>query len=162
VLGQQSGDRALGNLHSQLEQFPVNARGAPKRVRGRHLPDQGSDFGTELWSTWTSPLRNPGPIDSEALSLPADDRIPVHQVQGLSPGARFGKARPKTIGRPSSVWESLPSLEHSQLLSQSQVLQCQVTALSKSCPHQNSQPAQCLDHGLECGGNQLNNQYLSS
>src|SRR5579862_2615763 len=85
VLGHQSGDRALGNLHSQLEQFPVNARGAPKRVRGRHALDQGSDFGTELWSTWTFALRSPGPIDSEALSLPADDRIPVHQVHGLSP-----------------------------------------------------------------------------
>jgi hypothetical protein len=34
--------------------------------------------------------------------------------------------------------------------------------LSKGCPNQNSQPLQSLDHGLECGGNQLNNQYLSS
>jgi hypothetical protein len=141
----------------------VNARGAPKRVRGRHLPDQGSDFGTELWSTWTSPLRSPGPIDSEALPLPADDRIPVHQVQGLSPrGPDSGKHDPKQSVAPLQSGNSLPSLEHSQLLSQSQVPQCQVTALSKSCPNQNSQPAQCLDHGLGCGGNRLNNQYLSS
>ena len=34
--------------------------------------------------------------------------------------------------------------------------------LSKGCPNQNSQPLQSLDHGLECGGNRLNNQYLSS
>src|ERR1039458_3324223 len=39
MLGHQSGYRALGNLHSQLEQFPVNARGAPVRVRGRHPLD---------------------------------------------------------------------------------------------------------------------------
>jgi Histidine kinase len=39
VLGHESGDRALGNLHSQLEQFPVNARRTPIPVRGRHPQD---------------------------------------------------------------------------------------------------------------------------
>ena len=56
----------------------------------------------------------------------------------------------------------MPSLQHSQLLSQGQILQGQVTAFSKSCNYENGQPAQCLDHGLECGGNDLNNQRISS
>ena len=56
----------------------------------------------------------------------------------------------------------MPSLQHSQLLSQGQILQGQVTAFSKSCNDENGQPAQCLDHGLECGGNDLDNQRISS
>src|SRR5580700_2472844 len=109
------------------------------------------------------PPRNPGPINAEAHSLPTDDRVAVHQVQGLSPrGPDSGKNDPKQSVFPLQSRHSLPSLEHSQLLSQSQVFQGQVTALSKGCPNQNSQPSQSLDHGLECGGNRLNNQYLSS
>jgi hypothetical protein len=47
-------------------------------------------------------------------------------------------------------------------LSQSQVLKGQVTAFSKSCNYENGQSSQYLDHGLECGGNDLNNQWISS
>jgi hypothetical protein len=116
-----------------------------------------------LWPTPTFPPRNPGPINAEAHSLPTDDRVAVHQVQGLSPrGPDSGKNDPKQSVFPLQSRHSLPSLEHSQLLSQSQVLQGQGTALSKSCPNQNSQPSQSLDHGLECGGSRLDNQYLSS
>jgi hypothetical protein len=39
MLGHQSGNRALGNLHSQLEQFPVNARRTPIGIGGRHPLD---------------------------------------------------------------------------------------------------------------------------
>src|ERR1039458_7422494 len=42
------------------------------------------------------------------------------------------------------------------------MLQGQVTTLSKSCNYENGQPSQGLDHGLECGGNDLNNQQISS
>ena len=33
---------------------------------------------------------------------------------------------------------------------------------SKSRNHENGQPSQRLNHGLECGGNDLNNQRISS
>jgi hypothetical protein len=46
-------------------------------------------------------------------------------------------------------------------LSQSQILQGQVTALSESCKYENGEPSQGLDHGLECGGNDLKNQQIS-
>src|SRR6516164_10382342 len=39
AMGQQAGNGALGNLDSQLEQFPVNARRTPIRVRGCHPLD---------------------------------------------------------------------------------------------------------------------------
>jgi hypothetical protein len=55
----------------------------------------------------------------------------------------------------------MPSLQHAQLLSQGQILQGQVTVVSKSRIYENGQPSQCLNHGLECGGNDLNNQRIS-
>src|SRR5438445_9045485 len=39
VLRHEAGNRALGNLHSQFEQFPVNASRAPIRVSARHPLD---------------------------------------------------------------------------------------------------------------------------
>ena len=55
----------------------------------------------------------------------------------------------------------MPSLQHAQLLSQGQILQGQVTVVSKSRIYENGQPSQCLDHGLECGGNDTNNQQIA-
>jgi hypothetical protein len=151
------------NFHSQHEQFPVNPRRTPIRVRPRHPLDPGSDLRTRWRPTPTFPPRNPGPIHPEALSLPADDRVTVHQVQCLSPrGPDSGKHDPKPSVFPLQSRHSLPSLEHSQLLSQSQILPGQVTAFSQGCSNQKSQPSQCLDHGLERGRNDLNNQQISS
>src|SRR5947208_1889350 len=101
-------------------------------------------------------------IDSDALSPPTDHRISVNHVQGLSPrGPDSGMLQPKHPVALLQPRDSLPSLQHCQLLPQSQILKGQVTALLKSCHNQNSQPSHRLKHGLECGGDRLNNQWLS-
>ncbi len=103
------------------------------------------------------------PINPQAFPLPAHDRVTVNPVQGLSPrGPDSGKHHPKPSVALLQSGNSIPSLQHSQLLSQSQILQGQVTAFSTSRNYENGQPSQCLDPGLECGGNDLNNQRISS
>src|SRR5918996_367158 len=42
-----AGDGALGDVDAELEELAVDARGAPERIRGGHLPDQGGDLGVE-------------------------------------------------------------------------------------------------------------------
>ena len=163
VLGHQSRNRALGNLDSQLQQFPVNARHPPEGIGTRHLADQIPDFGTHTGGTAPLSPGNPGPEKAETLPLPAHDRVTVNEVQGLSPmGPDPREHHPKHSVFLLESWDSFPPLQHSQLLSQSQVLQRQLPPLSKSCKNQYSQPSQCLDHGSECGGKAPNNQSLSS
>jgi hypothetical protein len=138
VLGHQTRHGAFGEIDSQLE-LSMQARGAPIRIRGRHLLDQRSGLRAYLRSTRIFPLRNPGPIDSEAFSLPTDNGVRFNQMQDLSPlGPDSRKHDPKHSVFPSKSRDPLPPFEHSQLLSQSQVLQSQVTSLSEGCHNQNS------------------------
>jgi hypothetical protein len=82
-----------------FSRFPVNARRAPIRVRGRHPFDSSPDLRTRLGPAATGSLRNPGPIDSEGFPLPTDDGVTVHDVQGLpSGGLDTGKGPLRTIG----------------------------------------------------------------
>src|SRR6266850_4511310 len=105
------------------------SRCPPKGICFGHLVDQTSDFGAYLVSTGTSLLRNLGPINSEALALPADDCVSFDQMQDLSPvRPDSGEHHPKHSVFPLEPRHSLP-FKHPQLLSQSQVLQCQVPSV---------------------------------
>ncbi len=91
------------------------------------------------------------------------DDLPSLNACASPKGAQIREStNQNTRSRFFSLGTPFLTLQHSQLLPQSQILKGQVTALSKSCHNQNSQPSHCLDHGLECGGNRLNNRWLSS
>src|SRR5215472_4269699 len=99
------------------------------------------------------PPRNPRPIDSEVLPLPTDDGVRVDQVQGTSPrGPDSRKHHPEQSIFPPQSRNSLPPLQHCQLLAKGKVLKRQIAALSDSCPNQNSKPSHYLDHGSQSGG----------
>jgi hypothetical protein len=47
----QAGHGALGHIDTELQEFAMDARGAPQRVGGGHAGDQRPDFGADVRST---------------------------------------------------------------------------------------------------------------
>ena len=45
---------SLADVDAELEQFAVDARGAPERIGATHLTDQGPDFGARLGASGTA------------------------------------------------------------------------------------------------------------
>src|SRR5262245_10711977 len=67
------GNRSLGDLNSEFEQFAVDPRRTPKRVLAAHCSNQIASF---LWNLGTSrsPMTYfPSPIPPEYLTMPVDD-----------------------------------------------------------------------------------------
>src|SRR5208337_4891938 len=66
--GQQWRYGSFRDGDAQLEQLPVDAGRAPKRVGSRHLLDQGSNRRAGFWAT-ALPPRNPGPEEAKVIDF---------------------------------------------------------------------------------------------
>jgi hypothetical protein len=82
----------------------MNARGAPERIRGGHLRDEGDNLGIDARTTSRRPTRELGPVLAEAPAAPSQDDVRRHEDQSLSPaGPDSGQADPEqTIQRVES------------------------------------------------------------
>src|SRR5918996_1050545 len=65
-LRDQAGDGALGHVETKLQEFAVDARRAPERVRGGHPRNQSSDLGMDGRATSGRAARELGPVFAEA------------------------------------------------------------------------------------------------
>ena len=105
----------------------MDPRCTPQWICLAHLANQHPNVGTELRAPF--PFRLVGPIASKRLSMPANYRVGLDDVQCITPF----RPNPRRQGPKSSVcWrkrQSLAALLHySQLLSQQQVLECQIAS----------------------------------
>src|SRR5262245_41439114 len=78
-------NRRLRHLDAELEQFPVNPRRTPGRVGFLHRPDEIDDVARHLWATWSAATALPAPQQSEAMPMPCDHGLWLHQDQGAAP-----------------------------------------------------------------------------
>src|SRR5882757_7967664 len=76
------GDRRLGDLDAELEQFAMYARCAPQPIGQAHLPDQPADLHRNLWPP-TPRARRPAPVQPEARPMPPDDRLWLDNRHGV-------------------------------------------------------------------------------
>jgi hypothetical protein len=67
-------DCRLSDLEAELEQFTMNAWGAPERVRPAHLGNERAQLSRDLRSANTV-ARSPAPIHSISGAVPANDRL---------------------------------------------------------------------------------------
>ena len=76
------GDRRLPDIDAELEQFTVDARGAPKRVRDAHVSDELPDLRLRPWpaAAWS---RFPSPIGSEPGAMPTDHCFRLEDFQRI-------------------------------------------------------------------------------
>ena len=67
-------DCRLSDLEAELEQFPMNVWGAPKRVRVTHLANERAQLSRDRRSA-NRVARSPAPIRSKPSAVPANDRL---------------------------------------------------------------------------------------
>jgi hypothetical protein len=73
----------------------MNARSAPERIGQNHFPDEVPDFTGYRWTAFTMAALL-SPVESEALSMPRNHRLWVHNDQSGSPARpQPGKPNPQ-------------------------------------------------------------------
>src|SRR5665213_1718429 len=110
-------DCRLCDLEAELEQFTMNAWGAPKRVRPAHLANERAQLSRDLRSA-NMVARSPAPIRSKTSAVPANDRLrPDNRNRAKNGGEPVIKPnKQKTIGivEVRSFW--CPPAKHIDLL----------------------------------------------
>ena len=77
------GHGRLGDLEAEHPELTVDSGSAPQRILPRHPADKPSEFARHGRSSRLPPSRLPGPETSEALSMPADNRLRLDDHQDL-------------------------------------------------------------------------------
>jgi hypothetical protein len=77
-------DGGLTDVDPEFQEFAVDPRRAPQRVRGRHRANQNADI--EWHGRPTEPASAlPGPQQSESAAMPADNRVGLDDHECRSP-----------------------------------------------------------------------------
>ena len=79
------GHGSLGDLEAEHPELTVDSGSAPQRILPRHPADKPSEFARHGRASRLPPSRLPGPETSEALSMPADNRLRLDDHQDLPP-----------------------------------------------------------------------------
>jgi len=88
-------DGGLGDNMAQQREFGLNAWCPPQRILTRHAADQVADLGFDLRSAGSRP-RLPSPEELEALAMPADHGVGLHDQQSGAPICpNSGQQRPE-------------------------------------------------------------------
>jgi hypothetical protein len=92
-------DCRLSDLEAELEQFAMNVRRAPERVRVVHLANERAQLSRDLRSA-NMVARSPAPIRSKPSAVPANDRFwPDNRNRAKDGGEPVIKPnKQKTIG----------------------------------------------------------------
>src|SRR5262249_311289 len=123
------GDCSLGDLETQLQEFPVNPGRTPERVGVSHRVDEGSDLRGDGRAAWPVPPALAGPEELEACPMPPDDRLGVDDGDGLRPAPpELGEENPERPVGGTQAWTPRGALEDGQLVAQREVLEHQGAA----------------------------------
>ena len=123
----------LTNVDTQLQQFAMNPRRAPARVRLRHRANQRPDVGGHSRSPHATSAP-PGPPQSEASPVPGDDGLRADNYERRSPAAPEARELdPEPTVRLREPQSSRSgSLEHLQLVPKCQYFELERGA--RTCP----------------------------
>lgn len=82
--GHVLGNGGLTDLNSQFQEFAVNSRCAPQRVRLRYRANQHADV---RWNGWSPQAMSafPSPEKPEASPMPGEHGLGLHDDDGGSP-----------------------------------------------------------------------------
>src|SRR4029453_994564 len=86
------GDRRLGNLEPELEQFTMDARGAPQWVLLAHPLDEFAQLTANSGPPWPT-ARFPTPIGPKPRSMPPQDRVRLNDVGQTEQAWRAARTR---------------------------------------------------------------------
>ena len=77
--------RGLREMDVELEELPVNPRGAPQGVGLTHGSNKISDGWINKGPSRLLLATFPGPVQSEPLPVPSNDRLSLHNEESLGP-----------------------------------------------------------------------------
>jgi hypothetical protein len=124
----------------------VNARGAPERIRGGHLPDQGGNLRIDGRTVATGPAGELCPVVTEVATLPSQDGVGRHDDGRFPPARpRSGQADPEQTIHRVEPGPGRRSLVVGELLAQGQVLEGELAVAPTR------KPEQVEDHEPRCG-----------
>ena len=143
TLRHEPGDGPLGDLDAELQKLSVDARGAPERIRGGHLPHEAGDLGIDAGATTGRPTGEPGPVLAEPTALPSEDGSGCHDNQCLPPpGPNPGQGGPEQAVGLVELRARRHSLVDGELLTQGQVLEGEL-AVAADKERQKPQHVEC-------------------
>jgi len=79
------GHGCLREVNIEFEQLSMNPRGSPQGIGPTHVSDEIPDGWIDERTSRPRPAAFPGPIPSEAPSVPPDDRRGLHNEKRLRP-----------------------------------------------------------------------------
>jgi hypothetical protein len=127
--GHEPGDGALRDIEPELAQFAVDARRAPERIGERHHADELRKLGADAWSTRSPASGLPGPQGATALPVPENHGLGGNDMERLAPPCPTAReAHPESAIEASEPRSRRAAAEQGELLSQREVLECEIRA----------------------------------
>jgi hypothetical protein len=146
----QPGNRPLGNLDSQLQQFSMDAWCTPAHIGFRHRLHQFSDISVGSWPPWILVLGQPGPVSFEPPPLPIDHGFgPDNHQRRLPLFPDFPQTHPEQSIRWSNLRTTKAALEDPQLLAKCDILQRDLLIAPKNQKHRTKNGQDCVQHDSE-------------
>ena len=126
----------------------MDSGGAPQGIRLSHSSDKRSDLGADGRAATSGLAGERGPVQAEAVPLPAQDGIGRHDHEGRSPlRSHPGQADPE---EPLAAAQPRPArrpLVHGELLAQGEVLEGELPVAAAEEWAESKQVEQRADHG---------------
>ena len=141
--------RRLRYLDAEPEKLTMDPGCSPEGISHTHLSNQPANFLAHTRPAGTTAPTLPGPIETESLAVPGDDRFRLHDKQRrapLRPEARQPNPE-QSVRRVQTKPVELRSLEDSYLVAESQDLDLQRGASAKPGGDTNDQGNEGSQHG---------------
>jgi hypothetical protein len=113
----------FSDLEPEHKQLTVNARRSPSRVLGGDSTDERSELRIDRWTS-ASVSALPGPVELEALAMPANDGLGLHDDQSVVPvWPQAAEGDPECAISLRQLGTFALAVQNGQLLSQGEVLE---------------------------------------
>lgn len=139
---------ALPDVDAEFEQLTVDAGGTPTGILPAHSAHQSSDFAGNSRSSLLAPPNLPAPEETEALAMPSKDCVRLNNRQRRAPVAPDpGQPDPeKTVHVRQPGAFSRATLQHADLVAQSQVLHLEGSPRTEARGHSGEECRERNEH----------------
>jgi hypothetical protein len=137
----------FSDLEAEHKQLTVNARRSPSRVLAGDSTDECPDLRID-GSTTASVSALPGPVELEALAMPADHGLGLHDEQGVLPvGPQTAERDPECAVRFRKLGVLGLASQNGELLSQRKVFESKLPLRLQARSGGREQGVQQVKHG---------------
>jgi len=133
----QPADLRNGDDAAEERELGLDARRAPQRILTGHAFDQPSDVGFDLRSADLAGSRLPPPDQFEALAMPSNYGVGLHNDQsGTPPRPEFRQRDPEDSITPAQARGFRLLLQNRELLSKREILRGEFGSMTKQGPNE--------------------------